>query len=181
MREKTTPITKIKANRQNAKKSTGPKNTSLTRLNALKHGLLSKEVLIKGEDKKLLEEFGKNLRLELAPQGELENILIDRIVSSTWRLKRAIKVERDYIQTKYQSSKTIDWSDKEREDSLAWNMVVDRELGDSNAWLNLIRYETAIEKQIYKALHELIRLQGARKGENPPAPLALDIDISHSS
>jgi hypothetical protein len=60
------------ANRKNAKKSTGPKNTSLTRLNALRHGILSKEVLLAGEKKKDLEELGRRLRQELAPQGELE-------------------------------------------------------------------------------------------------------------
>lgn len=70
------------ANRKNAKKSTGPKNTSLTRLNALKHGILSKEVLLTGEKKKDLEELGRRLRLELAPQGEMEMILVDRMVSS---------------------------------------------------------------------------------------------------
>lgn len=69
--EKGTSLAKIEANRENAKKSTGPKDTSLTRLNALKHGILSREAIIKGEDKKALEELGRRLRLELAPQGEL--------------------------------------------------------------------------------------------------------------
>jgi hypothetical protein len=52
-------------------------------------------------------------------------------------------------------------------------------MGNGNAWLNLIRYETTIEWQIYKSIHELIRLQGARKGEKPPAPIALDVEISN--
>jgi hypothetical protein len=51
-------------------------------------------------------------------------------------------------------------------------------LGNSNTWLNLNRYETAIERQIYKALHELIRLQMARQGEKPPAPVAIDLEVS---
>ena len=89
MEEKSTSLAKIEANRNNAQKSTGPKDTSLTRLNALKHGLLSKEVLIEGEDNCSLEELGRRLRMELEPQGELENIFVDRIVSSTWRSKRA--------------------------------------------------------------------------------------------
>jgi len=58
---------------------------------------------------------------------------------------------------------------------------VDRELGNSNTWLNMIRYETTIEKQIYKALHELLRLQSARKGERPPLPIAVDVDVSTES
>ncbi len=43
--QRTTSLPKIVANRENAKISTGPKDTSLTRLNALKHGLLSKEAI----------------------------------------------------------------------------------------------------------------------------------------
>jgi len=44
-----------------------------------------------------------------------------------------------------------------------------------------LRYETTIERQFYKALHELIRLQSARKGNNPPAPIAIDVDISNDN
>jgi hypothetical protein len=41
------------ANRRNAQKSTGPKTPegkAAVRLNAMKHGLLSKDVLLPGED-----------------------------------------------------------------------------------------------------------------------------------
>jgi len=181
MQAKTTSLVKIKANRENAQKSTGPKDTSRTRLNAMKHGILSKEVLMKGESKKALEELGKKLRLELTPQGELENILVDRIVSSTWRLRRAIRVERDYIQAEYEDGKYDDQNSVERPDNVAWNRVVFSELGQTSTWLNLLKYETAIEKQIYKALHELMRLQSARKGERPPVPIAIDVDVTTES
>lgn len=49
-------------------------------------------------------------------------------------------------------------------------------VGNDNQILQ--RYETTIERQIYRALHELIRLQAARKGEKPPAPIALDVDVN---
>lgn len=170
MKERRTSSAKVEANRKNAQKSTGPKDTSLTRLNALRHGLLSKEVLIEGEDEGELEELGKRLRMELTPQSELENIFVDRIVSSTWRLKRAARVERDFIQGVYKDCEVFGGVG-----------AVARCLGYDNTWLNLIRYETAIEKQIYKALHELLRLQSTRKGERPPLPIAVDVDVSTDS
>ena len=173
MKDKPTSLAKIEANRRNAQKSTGPKDTSLTRLNALRHGLLSREVLIEGEDKGALEELGERLRQELAPQGELEDLFVDRIVSSAWRLRRAIRVERDYIQEERKSRK-FDYFRADRE---SWDVVA-RGLGGRGTLLNLIRYETAIEKQIYKALHELMRLQSARRGEKPPVPIAVDVDVS---
>ena len=87
---------KAKANRENALKSTGPKTPEgkdAVRLNALKHGLLSQEVLLPGEDGEALRELGERLRAELQPVGELENLLVDRIVSSYWRLSRLGRVE----------------------------------------------------------------------------------------
>jgi len=45
----------------------------------------------------------------------------------------------------------------------------------------LLRYETTIERQIYKALHELLRLQSARRGEKPAIPVAVDVDVSEGS
>jgi hypothetical protein len=35
-----------------------------------------------------------------------------------------------------------------------------------------------IERQIYKAIYELERLQRIRRGENIPAPLAIDVNLA---
>jgi hypothetical protein len=56
------------SNREHAKKSTGPitaAGKSVTRLNALKHGLLSREVLLQGENETTLIELGKRMRAHL--------------------------------------------------------------------------------------------------------------------
>jgi len=161
------------ANRKNAKRSTGPKDTSLTRLNALKHGILSKEVLLEGEKRKDLEELGRRLRQELAPQGELEIILVDRIISSLWRLKRALKVESALMSWEYEEGLNDKWNNKTGDERYAWKCMLVR---SDNQLVQ--RYETTLERQIYRALHELIRLQSERKGEKPPAPIAVDVDVN---
>ena len=158
---------KIAANRKNAQKSTGPKNTTRSRLNDLKHGLLTKELLLDGEDSQTLKQFGKRLRTELAPQSELELLLVERIISSTWRLRRAIQVERSFLQAVFDDYTYDNWHGTVNSDNKIWEIVISRQLGTNRAWLNLICYETAIEKQIYKALHELMRIQSARNGEKP--------------
>src|ERR671910_431099 len=87
---------KAEANRHNALKSTGPRTPegkTAVRLNALKHGLLSRETLLPGEDEEALQELGERLSNELQPVGELENLLVDRIVSAYWRLSRLGRVE----------------------------------------------------------------------------------------
>src|SRR5215203_4351798 len=63
---------KAEANCRNSLKSTGPKTPegkAAVRLNALKHGLLSREVLLPGEDEEALRELGERLRAELQPVG----------------------------------------------------------------------------------------------------------------
>ena len=73
------------ANRQNAQKSTGPRTPAgkaVVALNGIKHGLLSRECLLKGKSEAELVAFGKRLRAKLAPVGELELLLADRVVST---------------------------------------------------------------------------------------------------
>src|SRR5215211_8185616 len=85
----------IQANRQNALKSTGPKTPEgkdTARLNATKHGLLSQEVL-PGEDEEARKELAERLRAELQPVGEMESLLVERIIDATWRLRRLSRVE----------------------------------------------------------------------------------------
>ena len=43
--------------------------------------------------------------------------------------------------------------------------------------------ETILElcrKILYKALHELQRIQASRAGKKPPAPIAIDVDVSNN-
>ena len=93
---------KLRANRRNAKLSTGPRDTGNSKYNALKHGLLSKAAIIRrGEAKEdpleliaLVDALGKDLE----PVGTMEEILVDRIAASYWRLRRPQRAEVGEIQ-----------------------------------------------------------------------------------
>lgn len=82
---------KLEANRRNAKRSTGPKDTRRTRLNAQKHGLLSKEATIKNgaakADQRELDSLREALRED--PEGTMKEILIERITFCAWFQRRA--------------------------------------------------------------------------------------------
>jgi hypothetical protein len=39
----------------------------------------------------------------------------------------------------------------------------------------VLRYETRLERQMYRALAQLERLQRMRRGESVPAPLAIEL------
>lgn len=168
----------VLANRENAKKG-GVKTAegkAVARLNALKHGLLSQEILLTGENEEALAELEERLTTELQPQGELEIILVDRLASSLWRLRRALAVESANMEYEYQDR--INDSYPFSKNKMQRQLLALRDMLASNSTEKILRYETAIERQIYKALHELIRLQMARQGEKPPAPIAIDIEVS---
>src|SRR4051812_28202092 len=87
---------KAEANRRNALKSTEPKTPEgkeAIRYNAIRHGLLSKDILLPGEDEATLMELSEHLRNQPQPVGEVENLLMEHIISSTWRLRRLGRVE----------------------------------------------------------------------------------------
>ena len=51
--------------------------------NAIRHGLLSREVLLKAEDASTLDELRQGMVNELTPVGTLESFLVDRLVADT--------------------------------------------------------------------------------------------------
>lgn len=163
----------IDANRENGKKG-GVKTEegkAVSKYNALKHGLLSKEVLLEGEDEQNLIEVGKRLRTELEPQTELELVLVDRITANVWRLKRVMQMEREMMEDSQKGSLGLG-------KSKLGQTLTHYDIAHNDIYGKLIRYEGSIERGIYKALHELQRLQLARNGENVPPPIALDVDVS---
>ena len=86
----------VAANRRNAKRSTGPKTAAgkaVSKLNAVRHGLLAQTVLLPDEDPEEFNELYDNLMAELAPVGEIESRLADRISACLWRLRRVGAIE----------------------------------------------------------------------------------------
>jgi hypothetical protein len=96
----------LAANRRNAQLSTGPtskQGKSVSRLNAVKHGLLAQQVVASGyyqqessaEFKSLCREYQESL----APVGPLEEMLVGQIVMVIWRLRRVRTAEAGEIAT----------------------------------------------------------------------------------
>lgn len=167
-----TSLKQTQANRKNAQKSTGPKTVegkAVVSLNAVKHGLLSRKILLSDEKKAELDEFGRRIRSQLQPVGEMENYLVDRIISAAWRLRRVLEVE-----AKIFNRERFDYPGEDEGLGLAWIRAAQK----PDAFSKLSRYETTIERGLYKALHELQRLQATREGKDAPLPAAVDVDIS---
>ncbi len=173
----------LTANRKNALKGgvKTPQGKMISKYNAMKHGLLCKEVLIQGEDNKTLSELERRIRATIKPVGEIEHFLVDRIVANIWRLKRAMKVERNSME--WEKNYKEEFSFAER-DNLLDQLDPQKKREKIRSMIanpgteRMLRYESMIERSIYKALHELQRIQSARAGDKPFAPLAIDLDVS---
>ena len=101
---KTTSPEQLDANRRNAQKSTGPKTPegrAVSKMNALKHGIFSKEVLVSGlnikENSRDLDALYERFWQDLNPVGPVEEMLVDQIVTAHWRLRRALRAESGEI------------------------------------------------------------------------------------
>src|SRR4051794_37333813 len=154
----------IEANRRNAASSTGPRTPrgkAVVALNAVQHGLLSRQAVIQGESEAELVELGKRLRGQLAPSGELELLLVDRIVSTAWRLRRGISLETLLFDT-------------ERGDSSPHHSALACK-SDRDKLQLLSRYELTLERSLFRALHELQRLQAEHQGQPVPPPVSVDL------
>jgi len=93
----------LQANRENAQKGgvKTPEGKAIVKYNALKHGLLAKEVVITtGDGGENPEEFNallQALQTQLKPEGTLEEMLVEKIAVAYWRLRRACKYEAGLI------------------------------------------------------------------------------------
>ena len=129
---KTMSPAQIEANQRNAQKSTGPKTAegrSKSKLNALKHGLLSQEVLVRGkfasespqEFKKLAEHF----YADLDPVGAVECLLVDQIVTAYWRMRRVLRAEAGEIALNVDSGQWQRTRVEIRHESMNWGSFDD--------------------------------------------------------
>lgn len=176
----------IQANRLNAQLGgvKSPEGKEISRFNAVKHRILS-NALTKEEEKEI-EELSDYLLLEYDPQNKTEEILVERIITWTIRLRRAVNAEKEQWLKIYNprlvrstlggttfDSLTSSFEEVIQEGYYPKVQADEIELLDKT----YLRYETSIERNLYKALHELQRIQAARNGEKPPLPLAVDLTI----
>ena len=97
-------LKQVESNRRNARRSTGPRTAAgkaASRMNAVKHGILSGMVVVRGlriqEHEEEYEALRKRCFESLAPEGPVEEMLVERVVMTQWRLRRAVLAETGEI------------------------------------------------------------------------------------
>ena len=96
-------LQKISANRKNAQLSTGPKTAlgkSKSALNAVKHGIFTKECLknISDEEARDYETLRLGIFESLKPKDQMQAILCDKVTIDVWRFRKVLAFEQGAMQ-----------------------------------------------------------------------------------
>ena len=176
---------KIHANRLNAQKSTGPntpQGKAVVSQNALKHGLSARHDVITTESQADFDLHRDALLAELDPIGPMESILADRIVSLSWRLKRADLIQNQTFDAMHEKNtnnslaniaksfglKGLGFPQDETSDSnpdLTLGRIAIKDFSNARVLDRLLIYERRIEHSLYKTTLELQRLRLLRNLE----------------
>jgi hypothetical protein len=178
----------IIANRRNAGKSTGPrthKGKNAISKNAIKHGLFARQAVISSENQEEFCLYRDWMLAELAPAGPMETMLAERIVSLSWRLKRAGIIQNQTIDAmnedykanplaKLKKSIVFNNQDQKQPDSstsdLTLGRLVIKDFSNARVLEHLLMYERRLEHSLYKTILELQKLQLMRE-LNPESDL----------
>ena len=173
----------ILANRRNAQKSTGPRTPqgkAAVSQNAVKHGLLTRQNVISSESQADFDLYREQMLAELAPAGPMESMLAERIVTLSWRLKRAGRIQNQTIDALHADNTSSPLSKlaqsllfknhDQSQDGLAASAthlplgrLAIKDFANARVLDRLLMYERRIEHSLYKTILELQRLHLIRK------------------
>ena len=173
----------ILANRRNVQKSTGPRTPegkAIVSQNAVKHGLSARLDVISSESQADFDLYCDRMLAELAPVGPMESMLAERIVSLSWRLKRAGRIQNQTInaldadktssplakltQSLFPKAQNQSPPDPSACDGdLALGRMAIKDFSNARVLDRLLMYERRIEHSLYRTILELQRLRLIRK------------------
>ena len=135
-------VKQIEANRLNAQKSTGPKTPegkAVTKLNALRHGLRARTVVLPAEKSEDFHQLCNDLETEWQPQSRTEQFYVEQMAVSQWKLARVEVAEKSILDQEFSAKIQIPLVDK------------------------LWQCQHRLERSFARAQRELERLQNSRR------------------
>jgi hypothetical protein len=153
----------LKARRENAKYSSGPRTSAgkkRSSLNAVRHGLTGQIVVQTPEDHQAFNKHCDGIRKDLDPEGALETNLAQAIAEDYWPLNRVRALENGIF--------ALGQTEGPPEDSDDPNL--DAALAPARTWMAhahelhlLALYESRISRSVEKNTAQLRALQAERK------------------
>jgi hypothetical protein len=170
-------LRQLKANRRNARKSTGPKTPegkARSSRNAFKHGCAAGDLVLTYEEKEedllaLTDHWFDHFQ----PVGALEAHYVKHIAVASWRLQRLWRMETGYLDKKAGDINCEDYEAKPGEERIKDNQLMGNAM--MNAFLpqhgfhNFTRYEARLQRNLDRAIIHLHQLQLLRAASQPVA------------
>lgn len=178
----------LAARRANALKSTGPRTSEgkeIARLNALKHGFFSCDVVNSQLDGPVrVEEFNAILDAlleEFQPESVHERMMVDEVAACCWRIRRLLRYEcreswadedddrrAARTETATEALQALmghdNFTPRQRTARKFRRAGLDAFVLPSDSDIDkIVRYERLIKRNLYRALYTLERIRAARR------------------
>jgi hypothetical protein len=152
------------ANRLNALHSSGPTSPAgrvRSSINALRHGLTARVVVLPTEDMNAYKVFSKEIADSLDAQTPLERQFAQTVADNQWRINRIRSIEDGMLgMGHYEAAGNFDADHPE----IHAAMTAARAFRDnSQAFVNLSIYEQRLHRSMKEALRQLKELQAERR------------------
>ena len=156
----------IKANRKNAKKSTGPRSDegkTRSAKNSLKHGLLARDTVMPGEDPADFDRQLSALEADIQPTNSLEFELVRQMADAQWRMRRLTRLETGFLAAAVDDQRRH--LEKRRPDELRPGydgetlLLGSAMLDRTQALVHLARYDGHLSRRFFRAVKQLRELR----------------------
>ena len=153
------------ANRENAKKSTGPRTPqgkTVSSRNSLVHGMTSGKFLPPDADPQEFFQLLDQFRARFQPFDEVEDALVERLVAAEFKMRSVRYMDAGLFHYQAETNPMPEQFNKAgRSNPMAWAFH-----GDSayyNSFSKLMRYEGSLQREFSRALRDLSMLQADRR------------------
>jgi hypothetical protein len=166
---------KLRASR-NATGSRTAQGRERSKLNALKHGLLSKVVLLEGESRPEFLSLLNRLWDDFQPHGKAEVVLVENLTALLWRKRRLLQAENaeisekmKFIEFDFRAKRRLETWEVSRAAKVSGGLLKystnPRVIREARETFELIRLEVD-QGQIWKCLHLLKILYGVEQEQD---------------
>ena len=165
-------LTKSESARVNGAKSRGPKTPegrAACSMNALKHGLTGKTLVLQNESSDEFIELLNGYFDYLRPQNQIETDLVADVVAARWRLRRIWRYQTAMLDVEMDAQapdfeKRFEKYDEDMRGTSAFTNLADNSRGLRTA----IHFDIHFSRTYRRTLEQLRRLRAERQSENKP-------------
>jgi hypothetical protein len=163
----------LEANRANSVRSTGPKSLlgkARSSMNACKHGLTAKTVVIGDEDPAQFDCLRKALEEEFEPHSLMERELVERLTGIIWRIRRIPMFEAALIEARCDQVRSGVFVEAHKwlEGAAITGVALIQDSRHQDSLGKLSRHEAALMNAFTKTLQMLHFIQNQRPVEDDP-------------